>query len=136
MRIRLVVASIAVALVLVTSAGCCGAGEGNGVGDFTEEESWAIAEEYLLNSPTFTYDGVAESLERVEARPIDCPSCWEFVFEFDCLHSGYGDRTGRFLLQVITPHTAEIKVTNGVVMRAVLDGKWDMMGQFIFFEGG
>ena len=129
MRTGLVVASIAIALVLVTSAGCCGAGEGNGVGDFTEEESWAIAEDYLLNSPTFTYDGVAESLERVEARPMDCLSCWEFVFEFDCLHSGYGDRTGHILLQVITPHTAAIRISNGVVTRAVLDDKWDMMDQ-------
>jgi hypothetical protein len=54
---------------------------------------------------------------------------YTFKAKFDCRHSGYGDRTGKILAQVITPHEAEITVENCQVKSAVMDGKWDMIGE-------
>lgn len=50
-----------------------------------------------------------------------------FKAKFDCRHSGYGDRTGKILAQVITPHEAEITVVNCQVKSAVMDSKWNML---------
>ena len=72
---------------------------------------------------------MGQTLEFVSEETLRCPYCWEFVFEFDCRHAGYGDRTGQVLAQVITPHTARVVVDQGNVASAVLDGKWDMIDQ-------
>ena len=95
----------------------------------SQEESRSIAREYVLASPTFRFDGMEQTLELVSEETLRCPYCWEFVFEFDCRHAGYGDRTGQVLAQVITPHTARVVVDQGNVASAVLDGKWDMIDQ-------
>jgi hypothetical protein len=70
-----------------------------------------------------------DTLLLVNTETLRCPYCWEFEFEFDCRHAGYGDRTGLILAQVITPHVARILVIEGEVNRAILDGTWDMMLQ-------
>jgi predicted secreted protein len=95
----------------------------------SQEESQEIARQYLLNSPTFKFDGMEDSLELVATNTMKCPYCWEFVFEFQCRHAGYGDRTGQMLAEVITPHTARIIVDQGEVVSAIMDEKWDMMTQ-------
>ena len=88
-----------------------------------------IAKDYLLNSPTFKLDGIEDSLELVAVNTLKSTGCWEFVFEFQCGHAGYGDRTGQTLPEVITPHTARITVEQGKVDSAIMDEKWDMMKQ-------
>ena len=100
----------------------------------TEQESREVARNFLINAPTYKFDGMPETLKLVSSRKLDFAS-WEFVFEFDCRQPGYGDRTGLMLAQVITPHTARIEVQKGAVASAVMDGKWDMMKQ-ISIEGG
>ena len=92
-------------------------------------KSREIAKDYLLNSPTFRFDGIEDSLKLVVTNTLKCPCCWEFVFEFQCRHSGYGNRTGQILAQVITPHTARIIIEQGRVTSAVMDEKWDMLEQ-------
>lgn len=98
-------------------------------GGTTEAESREIAENYVRNSPTFKFDGIEDSLRLVATNPLRCPSCWEFVYQFQCAHAGYGDRTGKVLAQVITPHTASIVVQEGRVVSATMDGRWDMIKQ-------
>jgi hypothetical protein len=95
----------------------------------TEENSRQIALEFVENSPTFKFDGIEESLELVETLYPDIENAWQFVFQFESRHAGYGDRTGEILAQVITPHEAIITVENGAVKSAVMDGKWDMIDQ-------
>ena len=95
----------------------------------SKEESEEIARNYLLNSPTFKFDGMKDSLELAATYEATCPYCWEFVYQFQCRHAGYGDRTGQMLAEVITPHTAEIIVELGEVISAITDEQWDMMGQ-------
>ena len=95
----------------------------------TLEQSQRIAEDYVRNSPTFAFDGMEETLVLVETLTLKCPYCWQFVFQFESRHAGYGDRTGQMLAQVITAHTARITVQEGEVVQAIMDDKWDIMQQ-------
>ena len=98
---------------------------------FTQEESQQIALEFLRNSDTYKFDGIADTVSLAETMTLRCPSCWTFVYKFDSRHAGYGDRTGKILAQVITPHEAAITVIQGEVTEARLDGKWDMLFQMM-----
>ena len=114
------------------AASGCGSGEAeqsNGATGITQEESQEIARQYVINEPTFAFDGMEDTLNLAETITLKCPYCWEFVFEFDCAAAGYGNRTDFMVAQVITPHTARVAVMEGVVATAVMDGKWDMMEQ-------
>jgi len=103
--------------------------------EMSEEWSQDIAEEFVKNSPTFAYDGIAETLELTNVLMARCLFCWAFTFEFDCLHAGYGNREGEALAQVITHHEAVIIVNKGEVVSAVMDVKWDMLRQaFVSLE--
>ena len=126
-----VAVALLLAVLLLTLSGCSpnASGQDEGPTAVTVEESERIAREYVTGSPTFRFDGVEETLVLVRTDTLRCPYCWEFYFEFDCRHSGYGDRTGLVLAQVIIPHTASVRVIEGEVTRAVLDGTWDMMLQ-------
>ena len=98
--------------------------------EFSQEESQQIAEAFVKSSPTFVFDGIEETLELAETHPPTVTlSGWQFVFEFDSRHAGYGDRIGQVLAQVITPHQAVIVVEQGKVTHAVIDEKWDMLQQ-------
>ena len=125
---------LAVGMVMVLSL-VAGVACDQGQGAVTEEQSAAIALEFLETSPTFAYDGVAGSIEMVDAEALRCPQCWAFEFDFECLHAGYGDRTGQVLAQVITAHTAHIVVVEGNVTAATIDGVWDMLEQEMIEEG-
>lgn len=92
----------------------------------SQEESQKIAREFLRNSPTFTFDGIENTLRLTETLTARCPYCWAFVFEFDSRHPGYGNRTGKVLAQVITPHRAVIIVEQLEIMSAAMDDGWDM----------
>ena len=100
------------------------------------DEAKASAEEtatsWLLSSPTFKFDGVPGSIKVVDswqAMTLRAPSFWEVTIEFDCLHAGYGDRSGQMVAQVVTHHVAVIHVTSGVVDLAQLDSEWDELKQ-------
>ena len=105
------------------------AGQSTGPQGISQEESQEIARQYVINEPTFVFDGMGETLALVSSTTLKCPYCWEFAYQFDCRQSGYGNRTGLMVAQVITPHTARIVVQEGKVTSAVMDGSWDMMGQ-------
>lgn len=95
----------------------------------TEEQSRKIAEEFVRKEATFAFDGMEETLVLTETLVLRCPACWEFVFEFDSGHAGYGDRTDQMLAQVITHHRAVVTVVGGDVTRAIMDERWDMIAQ-------
>ncbi len=95
----------------------------------SEARARQVAEDFISHSPTFRFDGMAETLEMTGAEWDGDQQCWEFTFEFDSRHAGYGDRTGMMMAQVITHHRAAITVKQTRVTRAVLDGRWDMLRQ-------
>ncbi len=92
---------------------------------YTEEHAIDIAENFLKKSPTYSFDGIEETIEFVKVDTIRMPNTWLATFKFDSRQSGYGDRTGEILLQVITEHTMAIMVSNGEVISAVTDDVFD-----------
>ncbi len=95
----------------------------------SQEDSQKIAVNFLRSSPTFTFDGIEDTLKLVWIGAEETPYRWEFHYEFQSRQAGYGDRSGLILAQVITDHKAQIVVEQGEVVHAVLDGKWDMIRQ-------
>ncbi len=87
------------------------------------ERSKEIALEAAENSPTYKYDGYDLKFESSEA--LFCPSCWEFTFSFLSRHSGYGDRSGQVLAQVITPHLIRVNVEDEEIVAVVTDRTFD-----------
>lgn len=131
---RAVLVLSAVLLLTLSSCGSNGSEQGEGATAVTREESERIAREYITGSATFQFDGMGETLVLVHTETLRCLYCWEFDFEFDCRHSGYGDRTDFVLAQVITPHAARVQVSQGKVTDALLDCKWNMMRQRFGFR--
>ncbi len=100
--------------------------------DATEKSPEEIALNWLINAPTYKFDGIVGSVKVVDswiAMTFAAPGFWGVEIEFDCLHAGYGDRTGQILAQVITRHRAIIHVTEGVVTLAQIDNQWDELNQ-------
>ena len=95
----------------------------------SKEESQRIAEEFVKNSPTFVFDGIEDTLRLTDTLTARCPYCWVFIFEFDSRYAGYGDRTGRVLAEVITPHQAAIAVEQLEITSAMIDGRWDVINE-------
>ena len=100
------------------------------VADQNMKEPKAVALSYLLASPTFLFDGMDSTIRVVDVVQLESlPVKYVFTIKFSCLHSGYGNRTGENLLQVITPHIAVITIVEGMAKSAVLDGVWDELNQ-------
>ena len=95
----------------------------------TESEAQQIAEAFVKNSPTFQFDGMGDTLNYIDTVTLRTPFGWQFTFEFQSSHAGYGNRTGQMLAQVITPHTAVITVIRAEVVAATLDAEWNMLEQ-------
>jgi len=96
---------------------------------YTEEKAVEKALGFLMKSPTFSFDGIPESVEVVGVETLRMPWTWEVSISFQCRQAGYGDRTGQVLAQVITPHEIRIVVSAGEVRSAVIDGVWDELDQ-------
>jgi hypothetical protein len=97
---------------------------------YTEEGAVEAARGFIESAPTYAYDGVPGSIvvEGVCRARTPVPT-WLVELGFQCRHSGYGDRSGLVLLQVVTPHTASIIVEERNVIQAVIDQTWDEIRQ-------
>lgn len=94
------------------------------------ERAVDLAREFLIQAPTFKFDGIPETVNIKETRSLESfPVQYIVVIEFDSRHAGYGDRTDQILDQVITNHLAEIKVVSDNVIQAVIDDEWDELKQ-------
>ena len=82
-----------------------------------DESIQELAEQFITNSSTFAFDGIPGSLKLVKTAAYSAKTIsetagnttgsketkgYELTYEFDCRHAGYGDRTGRNVLQVLT----------------------------------
>ncbi len=96
---------------------------------YTLEESKQVAKDWIkTESPTYSFDGSKLTLEESkETGGEDCSDCYQFTFNFESSHGGYGDRSDKMITQVITPHTMVVDVKHGVVIEAITDGKFDEM---------
>lgn len=91
------------------------------------EESQKIAQDFASSTSTHKYDG--EGLKLNSSESLKCSYCWEFDFSFESRSAGYGNRTGKMVAQVITPHNLKITVKEGEIVTAVVDGTYDEIKQ-------
>ena len=92
------------------------------------EDAKKIAEQWIINSPTYKHDGFDLALIGQTELEI-FPVLHQLVYTFNSKPAGYGDRTGQITAQVITPHNITITVVSGKATSAVIDGKWDEISQ-------
>jgi hypothetical protein len=89
-----------------------------------------IAIEFLVNGPTFSYDGVLESIQIIDQYTLESyPEQHIVIIAFNTTHAGWGNREGTFCAQVITPHIIKITIVERQVISAVIDEKWDEISQ-------
>ncbi len=90
-----------------------------------------VAEDFILNSPTFKFDGIEGSIKFKTDLTILLSSTGRSLFEYEyqTAHPGHGDRSGQMLAQVITTHDLRIVVNNQEmrVVSAMCDGSVDML---------
>jgi hypothetical protein len=103
------------------------------------DEAKAIAEDWIKNAPTYSYDG--SDLTLADYRSAEnYPEEHILTYNFTSSHGGYGNRTGQMVTQVITNHTIEVTLYNSNVVSAVIDGVWDEkeqnMLEFIRMDSG
>ncbi|MFP3951826.1 MAG: hypothetical protein ACLFVP_06805 [Candidatus Bathyarchaeia archaeon] len=102
--------------------------DGHSVDDDVEQ----IAIDFLVNAPTFSFDGIPESIEVISTYTLESyPEQHVVVISFKTTHAGWGDREGTFIAQVVTQHSIEITVVEGEVVEASIDDKWDEITQEI-----
>ena len=97
-------------------------------------------EDFIKNSSTFVFDGIANSIEFVniigskEGTSTIPTEDWEFTVTYQTAHPEHGDRTGQVLAQVITDHVAVIKVEEGEITSAICDNTWDMLNDRLYVD--
>lgn len=99
-------------------------------GDTEGERAVALAKEFVLQGPTFRFDGIPNTLAVTDTIVFEIfPPQYRITIIFDSSHAGYGDREGEFLAQVITMHEVVVTVVKDIVISAVIDLKWDEIDQ-------
>ena len=95
-----------------------------------ESQVKALAESWIREAPTYTYDGSGLTFINY-VQQESYPVRHVLTYNFTSSHAGYGNRSGKMTAPVITEHSIKIVIIDGNVESAVIDGKWDEMGQFI-----
>jgi len=95
-----------------------------------ESQIKALAESWIREAPTYKYDGSGLVLVNY-VQQQSFPVRHVLTYNFTSSHSGYGDRSGKVTAPVITNHTINITIIDGNVESAIIDEKWDEMGQFM-----
>ncbi|MEM2160538.1 MAG: hypothetical protein QXN55_06265 [Candidatus Nitrosotenuis sp.] len=91
-----------------------------------KSEALGVAQRYIVTSPTFAFDGLHDTLDTEDISVIESdPVQYRIRIAFDSTNSGFGDRTGQMLAQVITHHKMDIIVSEGNIVSAVTDDSWD-----------
>jgi hypothetical protein len=89
-----------------------------------------IALDHLINGPTFSFDGIMDSIKIIDIYTMESfPEQHVVIISFDTSHAGWGDREGTFIAQVVTSHVIKITIVEGKVVSAVIDDKWDELEQ-------
>jgi len=94
------------------------------------ENAIEATRQFTVTAPTFSFDGMEESLQlKLITINKSIPPQYQIKAIFSCRNSGYGDRTDKVLITVITPHVMEVTVIEGKVTSAIIDKKWDEVNQ-------
>jgi hypothetical protein len=92
------------------------------------EEAEMIAENWIKNSPTYSFDGFDLKMEKNETLDT-IPEQHVLTYTFTSRHGGYGNRTNQMVTEALTPHRIEVTVSEMNVISAIIDGKWNELAQ-------
>lgn len=87
-----------------------------------------ISKQFIITSPTFSYDGISDSLE-IQIISLDEASGFLVEGKFKTNHSGFGNRVNLDLPEEITLHIIEMLIVDKKVISAVIDNQWDEINQ-------
>lgn len=91
-------------------------------------EAETIAEDWIKNAPTYKYDG--SNLTLINHVTMESfPEQHSLTYSFVSSHAGYGNRSEQMTAEVITNHTVNINMYQGLVTSATIDSVWDEMNQ-------
>jgi hypothetical protein len=118
---------IAIALVGLFPALSLYAGtQGDG---YTKENAVLIATQFMKSSPTYSFDGIEDSIAVISVDTARMPYSWMITIKFTSRNSGYGNRTDQMVLTVLTDHEMVILVQDDQVISAKTDGKFDEINE-------
>ena len=101
----------------------------NGKMENDSEKIIDFARQFIINGPTFSYDGIPDSLEIKIVSADDSDSKFLLEGKFKTLHTGYGNRGNLDLPEDITLHTIRVSVVDEKIISAVIDNQWDELNQ-------
>jgi len=87
-----------------------------------------LAKQTVKEGPTYHFDGSLLSITSIGIEKTNPPT-YTFEFKFFSSHAGYGDRSGQMVAQVLTTHTALVKVRNNEIVVFLIDDVWDELTQ-------
>ncbi len=87
------------------------------------------AKGFVTGEATYRFDGMADTLKLDATGTFPEPGKYEVTCDFTSAHGGYGDRTGTFVTEALTPHRCVLIVTDNRVTSALMDGSYDMIAQ-------
>jgi hypothetical protein len=99
-----------------------------------ESQVKELAESWIREAPTYKYDGSGLGIVNY-IQQESYPVRHVLTYKFTSSHAGYGDRSGKVMAPIITDHTIKITIIDGNVETAIIDEKWDEMGQFMYGSG-
>ena len=126
MVIKMIKTSLICLLALLVVLPLMGCGGSDSSLD-SSDPSLTFAENWVKNAATYKFDGIPETFKLSNSMSVAVGT--QYVFEFDCQHPGYGDRTGQPLIQRIEHHVVMITIHDEQIISALMDGRWDMIHQ-------
>lgn len=111
--------TIGLLLLIVFMIGC----EEQVQQDFTLEDSKEIATLFILNSPTYQYNG--NNLQLIDSKTLRCENCYIFIFKFVSAYDGYGARTDKSPTEIETENVIDVIVQKGEVIQATINNEWN-----------
>lgn len=116
---------LALGIILLLSA--CSTEPMKTVTEPSIENSREIATNFILNSPTYKFDG--SELKLMDSNTLRCDKCFIYVFEFKSKYIGYGDRTSKNPKQKSTQHIITVVIQDKEVIQAIVDNTWNEIKQ-------
>lgn len=121
----LVISLLLGAGMVVTSAGNAG---------FTKDGAIKTATDFVQSEATYKFDGMHDTLtmdaQKIELETSPVQEFYMVSAEFTSRQSGYGDRTGMMMADVLTDHKCVIVINqDNKIISAIMDGQWDMIKQ-------
>lgn len=101
----------------------------NGITENDSEKIIDFTRQFIINGPTFSYDGIPDSLEIKIVSADESDSKFLLEGKFKTLHTGYGNRENLDLPEDITLHTIIVSIVDEKIISAVIDNQWDELNQ-------